>query len=176
MVKLLYFCMVFDHTMRVKILEVKSQLKRDAIIERAKSNDMPKKKDSWQFTWRTLYKTEGAAFYKLSLTNTLKEIEGIVMLSVMYEEMLYMNNIEIAPHNRSSTGKFDNVAGCLIAYGCLKSFELGKNTYKGYLTFESKTELIPLYQKKYGATLAMGQRMFIEPDVGLNLIKKYIKP
>ncbi len=96
------------------------------------------------------------------------------MLSVMYEEMLYMNNIEVAPHNLGSDGKYDNVAGCLIAFGCLKSFELGKNTYKGYLTFESKTELIPLYQDKYGATLAMGQRMFIDPDTGLGLIDKYL--
>ena len=136
---------------------------------------MPVKKDGWQFTWRTLYKTEGAEFYKLSLLSESTKVEGILMLSVMYDEMLYMNNIEIAPHNLGSNGKFDNVAGCLIAYGCLKSFEMGKNTYKGYLTFESKTKLIPLYQKKYGATLAVGQRMFIEPDVGLELIEKYLK-
>ena len=104
-----------------------------------------------------------------------KTIEGVLMFSVMYEEMVYMNNIEIAPHNLGAKGKYDNVAGCLIAYGCLKSFELGKNTYRGYLTFESKSKLIPLYQNKYGATLAAGQRMFIEPEVGLELIEKYLK-
>lgn len=161
--------------MEIKIMEIKSQKEVDAVIKRAKSKDMPIKKNGWQFTWRTLYKTEGAEFYKLSLTSDSKQIEGMLMLSVMYDEMLYMNNIEIAPHNLGSKGKYDNVAGCLIAYGCFKSFELGKNTYKGYLTFESKTKLIPLYQKKYGATLAMGQRMFIEPEVGLELIDKYLK-
>lgn len=161
--------------MEIKIMEIKSQKEVDAVIKRAKSKDMPIKKNGWQFTWRTLYKTEGAEFYKLSLTSDSKQIEGMLMLSVMYDEMLYMNNIEIAPHNLGSKGKYDNVAGCLIAYGCFKSFELGKNTYKGYLTFESKTKLIPLYQKKYGAILAMGQRMFIEPEVGLELIDKYLK-
>jgi len=161
--------------MEVKILAAKSGKKIDAIIESAKLKDMPIKKNGWQFTWRTLYKTEGAEFYKLSLINNSSQIEGVIMLSIMYDEMVYMNNIEIAPQNLGSNGKYDKVAGCLIAYGCLKSFELGKNNYKGYLTFESKTELIPLYQKKYGATLAMGQRMFIEPEVGLQLIEQYLK-
>ncbi len=88
--------------------------------------------------------------------------------------MLYMNNVEIAPHNYGSKGNYENVAGCLIAFGCLKSFELGQNHYKGYLTFESKTELVDLYKKKYNATLAIGQRMFIEPQEGLKLIEKYL--
>lgn len=96
------------------------------------------------------------------------------MLTLMNNEMLYMNNIEVAPHNLGSTGAYDNVAGCLIAFGCLKSFELGSNHYTGYLTFESKTALIPLYQKKYGATLAMGQKMYIAPQAGLTLIKKFL--
>ena len=92
----------------------------------------------------------------------------------MNDEMLYMNTIEVAPHNYGSNGKYENVAGCLIAFGCLKSFELGKNHYEGYLTFESKTELIQFYQKKYGASIAAGQRMFINPKAGLNLIEKYL--
>lgn len=160
--------------MEVKILDVKSQKKIDAIIKRAKSRDMPMKKDGWQFSWRTLYKTEGADFYKLSIIGGAKRVEGILMLSLMQDEMLYMNNIEIAPHNLGSNGKYDNVAACLIAYGCLKSFELGQNAYRGYLTFESKTKLISLYQERYGASLAMGQKMFIAPEVGLELIDKYL--
>ena len=96
------------------------------------------------------------------------------MFSLMNEEMLYMNNLEVALQNYGSNGKYDNVAGCLIAFGCLKSIELGQNAYKGYLTFESKTELLQLYQDKYGATSAMGHRMFIDPMVGLQLIEKYL--
>lgn len=160
--------------MEIYLLETNTHTKIEANIEIAKSQDMPVKKDGWLFTWRTLYKTEGAEFYKLALKNNSSEIQGVLMLSVMYEEMLYMNNIEVAPHNIGSKGKYDYVAGALIAYGCLKSFELGKNNYKGFLTFESKTELIPLYQNKYGAILAMGQRMFIEPEIGLELIEKYL--
>ncbi len=161
--------------MEIQIIDTKSRKKIVALIERANAKDMPLKKDAWQFTWKELYKTEGAEFYKIVLENDSSQIEGVLMLSVMYNEMLYMNNIEVAPHNLGTKGKYENVAGCLIAYACLKSFELGKNTYTGYLTFESKTELISFYQARYGATLAMGQRMFIEPNVGLKLIDKYLK-
>ena len=161
--------------MEIQIIEVKSNKKTDALINKAIFKDMPTKKSGWNFTWRTLYKTEGAEFFKLTLKDDSSKIQGILMFSIMYEEMLYMNNIEIAPHNLGSKGKFDNVAGCLIAFGCLKSFELGKNTYKGYLTFDSKTKLIPLYEEKYGAISTMGQRMFIDPTQGLKLIDKYLK-
>lgn len=161
--------------MKIRIIEVKSNKRVDALISEAFSKDMPTKKSGWQFTWRSLFKTEGAEFFKLALKDDLSNIQGILMFSIMYEEMLYMNNIEIAPHNIGSKGKFDKVAGSLIAFGCLKSFELGKNTYKGYLTFDSKTKLIPLYEERYGATRAMGERMFIDPQQGFKLIDKYLK-
>jgi len=161
--------------MEIDIIETKTKKKIEAIIQKANSKDMPIKKNGWQFTWKSLYKTEGSEFYKLTLKDKKSEVEGVIMLSLMYDEMLYMNNIEIAPRNLGLNGKYDNVAGGLIAFGCKMSFEIGKNTYKGYLTFESKSKLISLYQKKYGATLAMGQRMFIEPNIGLELIEKYLK-
>ncbi len=159
--------------MQVQLLEVKTNQGVVADIEKAVLTDLPLKKQGWQFNWRSLFKTEGAEFYRIARSGQ-PDIEGMLMLTLMNNEMLFMNNIEVAPHNLGSTGAFDNVAGCLFAFGCLKSFELGKNHYTGYLTFESKTALIPLYQKKYGATLAMGQKMFIAPDTGLALIKKYL--
>ena len=161
--------------MDIQILETKTKKKIDAEIVEALFQDMPMKKYGWQFTWRTLFNTEGAEFYKLTLKDKTSTVQGILMFSIMYEEMLYMNNIEIAPHNLGSEGQYDNVAGCLIAFACLKSFELGKNTYKGYLTFDSKTKLIPVYKEKYGAINSMGQRMFIDPMQGLQLIEKYLK-
>ncbi len=159
--------------MKTQITDVVSSKQIDAIVEKATKKDMPIKKNGWQFTWRSLHKTEGSEFYKLVIEKN-EEIQGMLMLSLMNDEMLYMNNIEVAPHNFGAKGKYENVAGCLIAYGCLKSFELGQDHYKGYLTFESKTKLISLYEKKYNATLVVGQRMFIEPKEGLKLIEKYL--
>lgn len=95
------------------------------------------------------------------------------MLTLLSEEMVYMNNIEVSPQNYGSNGKLDGVAGALIAYACKKSFELGKGAYTGFLSFDSKTALIPLYEKKYGATWAIGQKMFISPVSGKILMNKY---
>ena len=161
--------------MEVQLLHAENQEFISAKIDKAHFKDMPSKKNGWQFNWKTLFKTEGAEIYKLSLLESPLVLEGLIMLTLMSGEMLYMNNIEIAPHNIGENGKYDRAAGCLIAFGCKQSFEKGKKYYKGYLTFESKTQLIPLYQKKYGAILARGQRMFIEPEAGLKLIEKYLE-
>ncbi len=161
--------------MEVHILETSTDKEKLAEISRATSIELPKKKDGWKFTWRNLFKVEGGQIYKLGIVDKESEIEGMLMITLMNEEMLYMNTIEVAPHNYGSKGRYDNIAGCLIAFACLKSFELGKNDYEGFLTFESKTELIQLYQDKYRANLAAGQRMFIQPEMSLKLIEKYLK-
>lgn len=160
--------------MKVQLHEVKSNIVKFAEIKKAGLMDMPLKKDGWQFSWKSLFNTVGADFYKLVLEDSQDTNQGIAMFSLMNEEMVFMNNIEVAPHNYGKNGQYDKVAGCLIAYGCLLSFENGKGNYLGYLTFESKTELIPYYQKAYGATLAMGHKMFIDPVMGLKLMEKYL--
>ncbi len=68
------------------------------------------------------------------------------MLSVIDKEMIYMNNVEVAPHNFGTNRKFVNVAGVLIAFACLQSFEMGQGNYAGFLSFDSKSELIELYK------------------------------
>jgi hypothetical protein len=86
-----------------------------------------------------------------------------------------MDVIEIAPHNIGSSSKrFDYIAGCLVAFACRESFKI-EGDYKGFLTFTSKTNLINWYKTKYGATQALGQRMFIDDSIGLQLIEKYLK-
>ncbi|MGB0932057.1 MAG: hypothetical protein ACPGVB_14835, partial [Chitinophagales bacterium] len=103
-----------------------------------------------------------------------KTLEGLLMLTLVGEEMVYMDNVELAPHNYGSEGKYENVAGCLIAFACDKSFQLGQGHYVGFLSFDSKTQLISLYQEKYGARIAMGYKMYIDDDRGAELIKKYL--
>ncbi|HMQ46132.1 MAG TPA: hypothetical protein PKA00_00265 [Saprospiraceae bacterium] len=161
--------------MKVYLEEVASGVTIEALITKAEAKEMPLKKKGWQFNWRQLSKTEGADFYKLTKLDTPEEIEGVLMITLLNEEMLYMNNIEVAPHNYGSNGKYSKVAGSLLAFACYKSFEQGKSYYLGYLSFDSKTSLIRLYQEKYGATLAMGQKMFFDPDAGKKLMKKYLK-
>ncbi len=87
--------------------------------------------------------------------------------------MLIMDVLEIAPHNIGRNKRYDYVAGCLIAFACKESFKLGGN-YKGFLTFVSKTNLIEWYSSKYGAELALGQRMFIDWENGTKLVQRYL--
>lgn len=160
--------------MKVYLQEAESGVQIEAIITRALQQELPLQKDGWQFTWKQLGETEGSEFYKLTRMDAPNEIEGVLMLTLINEEMLLMNNVEIAPHNYGSGGKYEHVAGGLIAFACYKNFELGKNYYVGFLSFESKTRLIELYQKKYGATFVAGQKMFFEPKAGKALMKKYL--
>lgn len=137
------------------------------------SEKMPLKKDGWKFDWDILIKEKNTKTYILKLKNNPQSVEGILQLRIE-SDMLIMDVIEIAPHNFSSSNKkFDYVAGCLIAFACRESFKIEGN-YKGFLTFTSKTDLIEWYKKKYGATQALGQRMYIEDLIGLKLIEKYL--
>lgn len=161
--------------MKIQLLATKTGKLQPAFIEKATLKDMPLKKDGWNFNWRELFRENiSGKFYKISLEHSPKIIEGMLLLVLMNGEMVEMKNIEIAPHNYGVKGENDYVAGCLISYACLKSKTMGLGAYKGFLSFESKTKLIPIYQKKYGAVPSLGQRMFIEEQVGEKLIKEYL--
>lgn len=160
--------------MKVRLNEVDTGDIIEAVILKAEKKDLPMKKDGWQFAWRSLGQIEGAQFYKLTTINTAHRIEGMLMLTLINDEMLYMNNIEVASHNYGSSGKYENVAGSLLGFACYQSFKQGKNDYLGFLSFESKTQLIKLYADKYGATIAIGQRMFFDSKAGKALMDKYL--
>ena len=146
-----------------------------AKIEEITKKDIPLKKDGWNFNWRKLYKTDGGKVYKLTLINSPQKVQGVLMITFFNDEMVFMNNVEVSPGNLGKDKLYDYVAGCLISFACLLSFQIGKETYNGFLSFESKTELVELYQNKYGATFAMGNKMFIEPQAGKKLIEQYLK-
>ena len=160
--------------MRVLLRQTETGDEYSATISRLLKKELPFKKDGWQFNWRELFKVEGADFFKISVDITPDMPEGILMVTTFNEEMLFMNNIEVAPHNYGSKGFYKEVAGCLIAFACRESFERGKGNYKGFLSFDSKTALIELYQHKYGAKLAMGHKMYFDPDGARRLMKKYL--
>lgn len=136
--------------------------------------DMPLKKDGWNFNWRAALKTKETETYILRLKSNSESIQGVLHLKKQ-SEMLIMDLVEIAPHNIGQKEKrYKYVAGCLIAFACRESFKLNSH-YKGFLSFEAKTNLIPWYQKHYFAKIAMGQKMYIESDDGERLIDTYLK-
>lgn len=134
---------------------------------------IPFKKDGWNFNWRKLSSEENGETFILRTINSPNQIEGALQLKIEYN-MLVMDALELAPHNIGHKNKrYDHIAGCLIAFACRESFKI-IGDYKGFLTFVSKTNLIELYVQKYGAELALGQRMFIDWDAGERLINEYL--
>lgn len=160
--------------MKVLLIDTDSGNRVQAILKEAEKKDMPLKKNKWNFDWKNLFKTEGAYFFKIHLETTPDIIEGLLMITVINKEIVFMNNIEVSPSNYGSNGRYNRVAGCLIAFACKFSFMHGMEHYKGFLSFESKTELIEFYHKKYGATLARGLKMFINPSKGIQLMEYYL--
>ena len=134
--------------------------------------NVPYKKDGWQFNWKQAFIQRPTTIFVLIEKNSNK-LHGVIQL-INDDGMLIMELIEIAPFNIGSKKENERVAGCLIAFACRESLKLDSN-YKGYLTFVSKTSLIDLFRKRYFATQTIGQRMYIDPISGENLIKKYLK-
>jgi len=146
----------------------------EAEIVKGTTKNMPLKKDGWNFNWRSTIKRKNTTTYILRLKSNPSSIQGVLHLK-KEGGMLIMDLVEIAPHNLGQENKrYKYVAGCLIAYACRESFKLESN-YKGFLTFESKTQLIGWYKERYYAKIAMGQKMYIEPIDGEKLIDEYLK-
>lgn len=138
-----------------------------AQIEQFSKVDLKFIKSDWKFKWKELYNPK-AKFYKISYDN---QAQGIIKLEEENDSYYVLKNIEVAPWNYGSKGKFKNIAEVLISFACLKSFELNKGNYKGFLVFTSKGTLIEYYQKKYNAELIFRERMIINPNIGKRLIK-----
>jgi len=155
------------------LLDILTNTLIEAEIVKADAKNMPLKKDGWNFKWKSIIKRENTDTYVLRIKSNPSSVQGVLHLKVQ-EGMLIMDIVEIAPHNIGRKNKrYDYVAGCLIAFACRESFKL-ENNYKGFLTFESKTKLIDWYMEKYDAKIAMGQKMYIGPNDGQNLINEYL--
>ena len=158
----------------IYILDVKSDQLIKAEIVVPEPSEIPLKKDGWNFNWRESSKQEKSRIFILKTIGLNSSVEGTLQLKIE-NEMLIMNALEIAPHNIGQKNKkYDYVAGCLIAFACKESFKI-KGVYKGFLTFMSKTSLMKWYSKTYGASVGLGQRMFIDSENGLKLITEYLE-
>ena len=158
----------------IYILDVKNDQLVKAEIVVPEPNEIPLKKDGWNFNWRQLSRNKNSRLFVLKTIGITSGIEGALQI-IIENDMLIMNVLEIAPHNIGRENKrYDYVAGCLIAFACKESFKL-KGNYKGFLTFMSKTSLIKWYSEKYGAKSGLGQRMYIDSENGLKLINEYLE-
>ena len=153
----------------------KSGVEFEFYLQQINKAHAPLKKDGWNFNWKDLMNNKKKLFFGLF---ALGELQGLVSLEVQLlgNPMMFMHQIEIAPHNIGSKGKFKTVAGALLAYSCYQSALLldTTNPYFGYLVFDSKTNLVSHY-KKYGAVQSVGSKMYLSPDAGKELMERYLQ-
>jgi hypothetical protein len=127
------------------------------------------KRKGWQFNWRTEMNWTDRKVFKLTILENPTIIQGLVSVTDK-KDHFYLHLIENAPFNLGKSKLYAGVAGNLFAYVCKLSWDAG---YEGYVTFESKTQLIHHYQATLEAVHIGGHRMVIAPGAALKLIKKY---
>jgi len=133
-----------------------------------KVEELKSLKKKWKFDWGREFLT-GNKVYKLVIRSSPEVIQGLVSISDKGDH-IYMNLIESAPHNFGKNKIYEGVAGNLVAFACMVSFEKG---YGGIVVFEAKTKLIEHYKLTLGAQMITSNRMFIDANSALGLIDKY---
>jgi hypothetical protein len=78
-----------------------------------------------------------------------------------------LNHFDI---NKGRTKEIDYIAGCLLAFACELAFERG---YFGFVSLQPKTQLIDLYQNRYGFP-QYGRLLAVEQASAKQLIDKYL--
>jgi len=127
------------------------------------------KKTGWKFNWNTEFIANEKQVFKLVLQQQPNVVQGLICFEKKSDH-IFMHLIETAPHNFGKTKKYLGVAGNLVAFGCKLSFE---NGFDGYMAFEAKTKLINHYELTLGAKILFGQRMEINTNSSIKLIKQY---
>jgi len=133
--------------------------------------DQLKKKNDWLFNWRQELKANDRDTYKLTIINNPTIIQGAVSLTVNTDHV-FIHLLENAPFNRGKDKLYEGVPGNLVAFACKLSFQRGG---AGFVSFQSKSQLIDYYIKKLGAYHFGNHRMVIDTDAAQKLVDKYFK-
>ena len=129
------------------------------------------KKNGWNFNWRDELNNNAREVYKLTITNNLNIIQGLISFTIRTDH-IYMNLVESAPFNFERNKLYQGVPGNLVAYACKVSFQQG---FEGFVSFTAKTKLIEHYEKSLGAFHFGNHLMIIQTAVARELIDKYFK-
>jgi len=128
-------------------------------------------KSEWLFDWSKEIKDKTKEVYKLTTTNNLEIIQGLLSIEDK-QDHFFMHLIESSKFNKGRGKVYLGVPGNLIAYACKVSVDKG---YHGFLAFDAKTALIKHYQETLHATHFRGLRMFIDNHAAQRLISQYFK-
>jgi|AntRauTorckE5430_2_1112549.scaffolds.fasta_scaffold16580_2 hypothetical protein len=127
-----------------------------------------KKSSKFKFDWKVESENE---VYKIFLVDDEDKILGLMSLvDHPGEYRVHMNLIETSSDHRGVKKSIDNIAGCLLAFGCQVAFNRG---YYGFLSLLPKTQLVDFYQEKYGFN-QFGRLLAVEGESAKHLINKYL--
>jgi len=126
------------------------------------------RKNGWLFDWKKELKAPEREVYKLTIVGSTN-IQGLISITFR-DNNVYMHLIESAPFNKGKGKAYLGVPGNLIAFACKVSYQRGGG---GYVSFNSKSQLIEHYVKSLGAVHFGGALMVITPETSLRLIDKY---
>lgn len=132
-------------------------------------NDGDKKllKPRFTFDWK---KESGHRIYKLQVVSTVKFVGLVSVTDFAKEYRVHINLLEVSRENIGNKKRYENIAGCLLAYCCRLSFERG---YDGFVSLIPKTQLIRHYQEKYGFE-QFGRQLAVHSTASERLIQKYL--
>ncbi len=128
------------------------------------------------FDW---YSTIGCEVLKLTRVDST-EILGLMHIEDHPEpghDYLEIKLLEVSSDNRENEKRYENIAGCLIAFACRISVVRG---HGGFIMLISKTQTAAIYAEKYGfinigSIGTIGQRMISDERNARILIKKYLE-
>lgn len=142
---------------------------KSAIVELSAKDYVKLSKDKgFSFNWKTEKNYE---VYKIYLIGSDERILGLVsLIDIPQEYRIHLNLLEIREEHQGKDKQIDFIAGCLIAFAAEIALKRG---YYGFVSLMPKTELIDLYQDKYGFR-QYGRYLKIEGSASQKLIEKYL--
>lgn len=129
------------------------------------------KSRGWLFNWKYEFNQINREVYKLTILGQPDIIQGLMSFTVKSDHV-YIYLLESASYNIGKDKIYEGVPGNLVAYACKLSVQIGG---EGFVSFESKTELINHYINSLGAYNFGGRLMIIDDKAARRLIDKYIK-
>lgn len=122
------------------------------------------------FNWREA--SVNYTLYKLCLLDD-DDILGLMALQDFPEEQrVEVKLIACSVENVGKRKKFENIAGCLLAFSGRESIK--KYGVNACISLLPKTELYEHYREKYGM-LSAGLQLFVEGESLVQLINKFLK-
>lgn len=154
----------------------------EAVIEPVNDKDftiIKKSKKSFnKFDWNKHQKQE---VFKIRLKSD-ETILGLICLIDHTDKAtnaIEIDLLELSSENVGLKKKFDNIAGCLIAFACTESFKRG---HDGFVFLKPKTNLRKHYNSKYGfqhIPVISEERpeglMILDESASRRLIQKYLE-